>query len=86
MNENNDRKTLTTLILGVIIGSLVVFFTLGGFSNDTKNLKEEVTNLSENIEYLEDFIILHASCELGDKVACDNVSKEIQSNELFNKL
>ena len=86
MNKNDFSKTLGTIIFGIVIGSLVVFIYLGQFNDDTSYLESEIIDLTIEIDDLKDFITLHASCELGDKNSCDNLSKVIENDKDFNEM
>lgn len=90
MNKNYG-EILTYLIVGVIAGFLLALFVTDRFHADTKNAEEyepskELVDLLVNIDDLKDLIMLNSGCNLGDKVACDNLIKIIKNNEDYKHL
>lgn len=90
MNENNTNKILLLLGVGIGIGFIIALVIVGGFKDDTNSKGYEPSNefidLSVNIDSLKDLILLNSGCDLGDRVACDNLNKIIQNNEDYKHL
>jgi hypothetical protein len=89
MNEQNYKKILTYIGIGIVIGFLPSIYIKNQLSYRINDLSEAITSSTVNseirIERLEAIIYFHASCNSGNKESCVTLDTILKGNtELKN--